>query len=166
MAPLQPGSHSQRPVTWWQLELWTQSHLCSQPSPKNPLEQASDKTHRRSAYNIRVWEQYFLQCSLHAYFPMANYTNCFDRARFMIPGVSKASLLFCWLPFLLHKETNMFLWSLGSHLTDRALLSNPADTHIFLSLCHISLHSYSCRPGCSSLHNVLPHTLGERERKP
>ncbi len=54
---------------------------------------------------------------------------------------------------------------LGSHLTDRALLSNRADTHIFLSLCHISLRSYSCRPECSSLHNVLPHTLGERERK-
>lgn len=46
LAPLQPGSHSQRPVTWWQLELWTQSHLCSQPSPKNPLEQASDKNTR------------------------------------------------------------------------------------------------------------------------
>lgn len=48
LAPLQPGSHSQWPVTWWQLELWTQSHLCSQPSPKNPLEQASDKTHKHS----------------------------------------------------------------------------------------------------------------------
>ena len=54
LAPLQPGSHSQRPVTWWQLVLWTQSQLCSQPSPKNPLEQASDKTHKCSAYNIRV----------------------------------------------------------------------------------------------------------------
>lgn len=60
LAPLQPGSHSQRPVTWWQLELWTQSQLCSQPSPKNPLEQASDKTHKLpcSVYNIRVWEKH------------------------------------------------------------------------------------------------------------
>lgn len=51
LAPLQPGSHSQRPVTWWQLVLWTQSQLCSQPSPKNPLEQASDET--RKAFSIQ-----------------------------------------------------------------------------------------------------------------
>lgn len=58
LAPLQPGSHSQRPVTWWQLKLWTQSHLFSQPSPKYPLEQASDKTHKHPwpAY-IRVQER-------------------------------------------------------------------------------------------------------------
>lgn len=82
LAPLQPGSHSQWPVTWWQLALWTQSQLCSQPSPKNPLEQASDETHKRasSAYNIRVWGQNVFKTFpfSNAYLFKANCTNCFD----------------------------------------------------------------------------------------
>lgn len=59
LAPLQPGSHSQRPVTWWQLELRTQSHLGSQLSPKNPLEQASNETHKRLLLecSVRVRQQ-------------------------------------------------------------------------------------------------------------
>lgn len=44
LAPFQPGSHSQRPVTRWQLRPWTQLHLFLHPSPKTPFEQASDKT--------------------------------------------------------------------------------------------------------------------------
>lgn len=54
---------------------------------------------------------------------------------------------------------------LGSHLTGRALPSNQADTHILLSPGHISLHWCSCRPEHSPLHNILPHTLGEKGKE-
>lgn len=63
------------------------------------------------------------------------------------------------------RNTTETMWSSGGHLTGRALRSTRVDTHISLTPCHISLRFHSCRPEHSSLHDVLPHTLGEKERK-
>lgn len=113
LAPLQPGTHSQRPVTWWQLELWAQSHLCSQPSPKNPLEQASDKKHKRSrlACNITAKDALLEDVYL-LYAWKANCTNCFDIPGYTLsasfPGVNKPFC--CWYP-------NVSKWSTGACLS-------------------------------------------------
>lgn len=48
-----------------------------------------------------------------------------------------------------------------SHLSCTVFPSSRVDTHMFLSPCHISLHSHTHRLGCSSLCDVPPHTLKE-----